>query len=187
MISKAPVSFFLFLPLSLPSNSLLFSISAFPFSFPTSPHLFFLISTLLLFLYENTMEIMKLKWWSFLKVELLTSIDLHLYYHFFWFPSLLTATLETLITMNKEKKKECFVRMRMNQTWWHIPVILAPGKAEAGESPQVWGQPGLGWCFVLCLKQPWVSWSYSSSRDSLQNVMILLWQVFGDWLYIWLK
>lgn len=42
MISKAPVSSLLFLPLSLPPNSLLFSISVFLFSFPHSPHLFFL-------------------------------------------------------------------------------------------------------------------------------------------------
>lgn len=106
-ISKAPVSSLLFLPLSLPPNSLLFSISVFLFSFPHSPHLFF---STLLFLRENIMEIIKLKWWPLIKVEIFTSIDLHLYYHLFWFPSLLTAILETLITMNKEEEERMFCK-----------------------------------------------------------------------------
>lgn len=105
LLASSSSSLFLFLLtlssfLFLPSFSLFLPLLTF----------FSLISTLLLFLYENTMEIMKLKWWSFLKVELFTSIDLHLYYHFFWFPSLLAAILGTLITMNKEEEERVFCK-----------------------------------------------------------------------------
>lgn len=39
------------------------------------------------------MEIMTPKGMALIKVEIFSSIDLHLYNLFFWFPSLMTATL----------------------------------------------------------------------------------------------
>lgn len=43
-------------------------------------------------------------------MQIFTSRDLHLYYLFFWFLSLLTAIIETLITVDKEEEERVFCK-----------------------------------------------------------------------------